>query len=104
MTSHTLVTGALGCIGSWIVRDLVRQGARVTTYDLDDNPHRMKLIMTPDELSQSPSRAATSPTSMRCWRWRTIAASQASSTLPRYRFPPARRTHHSGRGSTSSAP
>ncbi len=44
MTSHTLVTGALGCIGSWIVRDLVRQGARVTTYDLDDNPHRMKLI------------------------------------------------------------
>ncbi len=52
MTSHTLVTGALGCIGSWIVRDLVRQGARVTTYDLDDNPHRMKLIMTPDELSR----------------------------------------------------
>ncbi len=43
---------ALGCIGSWIVRDLVRQGARVTTYDLDDNPHRMKLIMTPDELSR----------------------------------------------------
>lgn len=52
MTSHTLVTGALGCIGSWVVRDLVRQGTRVTAYDLDDNPHRMELIMTPDELSQ----------------------------------------------------
>ncbi len=52
MTSQTLVTGALGCIGSWVVRDLVRQGTRVTTYDLDDNPHRMKLIMTPDELSR----------------------------------------------------
>ncbi len=52
MTSHTLVTGALGCIGSWVVRNLVQQGARVTAYDLDDNPHRMKLIMSADELAQ----------------------------------------------------
>lgn len=52
MTGHTLVTGALGCIGSWVVRNLVRQGSRVTAYDLDDNPHRMKLIMAPDELAR----------------------------------------------------
>jgi len=52
MTGHTLVTGALGCIGSWVVRNLVRQGSHVTAYDLDDNPHRMKLIMAPDELAR----------------------------------------------------
>lgn len=52
MTSHILVTGALGCIGSWVVRNLVRQGVTVTAFDLDDNPHRMKLIMTPDERGQ----------------------------------------------------
>ena len=52
MASHTLVTGALGCIGSWVVRNLVRQGMPVTAYDLDDNPHRMKLIMTADELAR----------------------------------------------------
>lgn len=52
MTRHTLVTGALGCIGSWTVRNLVRQGTPVTAYDLDVDPHRMRLIMTPDELAR----------------------------------------------------
>jgi nucleoside-diphosphate-sugar epimerase len=42
MTKHYLVTGALGCIGSWVVRNLAREGIAVTAYDLDDNPHRMK--------------------------------------------------------------
>jgi nucleoside-diphosphate-sugar epimerase len=49
---HILVTGALGCIGSWIVRNLVKRGVAVTAYDLADDPHRMRLIMTPDELAQ----------------------------------------------------
>ena len=47
-----LVTGALGCIGAWTVRALVRDGAAVTAFDLGTDPRRLRLIMTPDELSR----------------------------------------------------
>jgi nucleoside-diphosphate-sugar epimerase len=40
-----LVTGALGCIGAWTVRQLVNEGVPVWTYDLPGNPHRLQLIM-----------------------------------------------------------
>jgi UDP-glucuronate 4-epimerase len=46
-----LVTGALGCIGSWCCRQLVREGQRVVGFDLGDERHRAELIMTPDELA-----------------------------------------------------
>ena len=29
-----LITGALGCIGAWVVRCLVREGVPVATFDL----------------------------------------------------------------------
>src|SRR5262249_33803811 len=45
-----LVTGALGCIGAWTVRTLVRQGAAVTTFDLGTDTRRLAQIMTPEEL------------------------------------------------------
>ena len=41
-----LVTGALGCIGAWTVRALVREGAQVTTFDLGSDDRRLRLIMT----------------------------------------------------------
>jgi UDP-glucuronate 4-epimerase len=47
-----LVTGALGCIGAWVVRVLVQQGIPTTTLDLAGDPQRLKLIMTPDEISR----------------------------------------------------
>lgn len=47
-----LVTGAMGCIGSWIVRNLVQQKISTTVFDLSDEPHRMKLIMSDEEISQ----------------------------------------------------
>jgi len=52
MAERVLVTGALGCIGSWVVHTLVRQGIAVTAYDLADDTQRMQLIMTPDELAR----------------------------------------------------
>lgn len=52
MSEHFLVTGAMGFIGSWVVRNLIREGVKVTTFELSDNPHRMKLVMNPDELAQ----------------------------------------------------
>jgi len=46
-----LVTGALGCIGAWTVRQLVREGVPVIAFDLGSDPRRLELIMTPDELA-----------------------------------------------------
>ena len=46
------VTGALGCIGAWTVRALVRKGVPVVAYDLGSDPRRLRLVMTPDELAR----------------------------------------------------
>ena len=43
-----LVTGAFGCIGSWVVRQLVADGERPVVYDLGDDPWRMRMIAGPD--------------------------------------------------------
>jgi UDP-glucuronate 4-epimerase len=51
-TERFLVTGALGCIGAWTVRNLVRAGIPTVVFDLASDPQRLKLIMTPDELAQ----------------------------------------------------
>ncbi len=47
-----LVTGALGCIGAWTVRTLVRDGAPVVAFDLGTDPRRLRSIMSPDELAK----------------------------------------------------
>lgn len=47
---HFLITGGLGCIGAWVVRNLLRTGVPVTIFDLDNNPHRLKLVLTPPEI------------------------------------------------------
>ncbi len=46
-----LVTGALGCIGAWTVRALVREGIPVVALDLGTEPRRLAQIMEPDELA-----------------------------------------------------
>jgi UDP-glucuronate 4-epimerase len=46
-----LVTGAAGCIGAWVLRNLVREGAAVATLDLDTKHHRLPLIMTEQEIA-----------------------------------------------------
>jgi len=47
-----LVTGALGCIGAWTVRALVREGVPVVGFDVGTNPRRLSLVMTPEELER----------------------------------------------------
>ncbi len=47
-----LITGALGCIGSWCCRQLVREGHAVVGLDLSEDRHRPELIMTPEEVSE----------------------------------------------------
>jgi nucleoside-diphosphate-sugar epimerase len=47
-----LVTGALGCIGAWTVRSLVRERIPVVAYDLGSDRRRLRLLMTAEELDQ----------------------------------------------------
>jgi len=52
MDERFLVTGALGCIGAWVVRNLVQAGAPVAVFDLASDPHRLRLIMSPNEVAR----------------------------------------------------
>ena len=46
------MTGALGCIGAWVVRHLVSEGGPVAVLDLASNPHRLRLILSDEELAR----------------------------------------------------
>ena len=50
-TERWLVTGAMGCIGSWTVRALARRHVPVTAFDLGTDTRRLAQIMTPEELA-----------------------------------------------------
>lgn len=47
---HVLLTGGYGCIGSWIVRNLLDRGDEVWIYDLKEDPHRLRLIIHEESL------------------------------------------------------
>jgi nucleoside-diphosphate-sugar epimerase len=44
-TKTFLVTGALGCLGAWVMHHLLERGDRVVAFDLSDNRHRLDLLM-----------------------------------------------------------
>ena len=44
------LTGAQGCIGTWIVRNLIDRGNEVFVYDLDLEPKRLSMLLSPEEL------------------------------------------------------
>ncbi|HXU88036.1 MAG TPA: NAD(P)-dependent oxidoreductase [Methylomirabilota bacterium] len=48
----TLVTGAFGCIGAWVVRVLLADGERPVAFDVGDDPWRMRMIVGPDVASR----------------------------------------------------
>ncbi|MBY0521835.1 MAG: NAD(P)-dependent oxidoreductase [Gemmataceae bacterium] len=47
---RVLLTGGYGCIGTWIVRNLLQRGDDVWIYDLKEDPHRLDLILTPEQM------------------------------------------------------
>ena len=49
-----LVTGSSGCIGSWVLRTLVTEGARVVAAHAREDYPRPGLLMTPEELEHIP--------------------------------------------------
>jgi nucleoside-diphosphate-sugar epimerase len=45
-----LLTGGYGCIGSWIVRNLLARGDQVWIYDLKEDTHRLRLLLEDEQL------------------------------------------------------
>lgn len=48
-----LITGALGCIGAWAVRNLVQAGVATTIFDLGGSDHRLRLLLSDEELGRA---------------------------------------------------
>ena len=44
-----LVTGAMGCIGSWVLYHLVQRGDNAVSFDLGDDRHRLDLLLSREE-------------------------------------------------------
>ena len=53
MSKHTyLVTGSMGCIGSWVLKHLAARGDRIVATDLGDDPVRPRLLMSDETLGK----------------------------------------------------
>ncbi len=52
MAERFLVTGVLGCLGAWVARTLVREGAEVVGLDVGTDPRRLREIMAANELER----------------------------------------------------
>jgi UDP-glucuronate 4-epimerase len=46
-----LVTGAHGCIGAWVIRRLISEGADVVALDVSDDAHRLRMVLSESELA-----------------------------------------------------
>ena len=71
---RVLLTGGYGCIGSWIVRNLLDRGDQVWVYDLKEDPRRLRLILDPAGADESekaedqpaaPARESASKTNLK---------------------------------------
>jgi nucleoside-diphosphate-sugar epimerase len=49
-----LITGALGCIGAWAVRNLLLEGVPTTIFDLGGSDHRLRLLLDDGQLARVP--------------------------------------------------
>jgi len=52
MTERFLVTGALGCIGAWVVRQLVAEGVPTAVLDAGGSTHRLRYLLSDEELAR----------------------------------------------------
>lgn len=52
MPETYFITGAQGCIGSWIVKALVERGDDVVVFDRSDDARRLRAIMEPDRIAK----------------------------------------------------
>src|ERR1041385_280354 len=52
MPQTYFITGAQGCIGSWIVKALAERGDRAVVFDRSDDSRRLSAIMQDEDLAQ----------------------------------------------------
>jgi nucleoside-diphosphate-sugar epimerase len=52
MAETYFITGAQGCIGSWIVKALIERGDQAVVFDRSDDSRRLRAIMDEDEVRQ----------------------------------------------------
>ena len=52
MAETYFITGAQGCIGSWIVKALIERGDNAVVFDRSDDPRRLRAIMEDDQLAR----------------------------------------------------
>ncbi len=50
---RVLLTGGYGCIGAWIIRNLLERGGDVWVYDLKEDPRRLQLIMSEEQVRRA---------------------------------------------------
>ena len=51
MPETYFITGAQGCIGSWIVKALTERGDQAVVFDRSDDSRRLRAIMDDDQLA-----------------------------------------------------
>src|SRR6266436_4573957 len=49
---NVLLTGGYGCIASWIARALLKRGDAVWSYDLKEDPKRLRLILDEQDVQR----------------------------------------------------
>ena len=47
---RVFITGGYGCIGSWIVRNLLERGDEIWIYDLQEDTHRLRLLLNDEQI------------------------------------------------------
>ena len=47
-----LVTGAMGCLGSWVIRLLLEDGCQVVAFDISEDDRRHQLVIGPEDRKQ----------------------------------------------------
>src|SRR5215510_5849109 len=52
MSETYFITGAQGCIGSWIVKALVERGDRTVVFDRSDDSRRLAAIINAEDLAK----------------------------------------------------
>ena len=49
-----LVTGAYGCLGAWVISELLAAGQPVTSFDLSDEPRLLRLLLDEERIASIP--------------------------------------------------
>ena len=54
MSNRFLVTGAMGCLGAWTLRNLIQQQQPAVAFDLNIDPYRLRLLLSDAEIAAIP--------------------------------------------------